>query len=227
MVSHNDLRVAALGACHFRSPLPITSARADGAGKFTPDDARVRYDVYHRACVPRQELAFEMAGARKQIFFDPTRTRAEIVICGRLNPSMNNGIRTLFFELKSNYGVAEMRGFRYGYQGLDPKSAEPPLVWTSPIVDEIQYLGGTILGTSRGAHDPGSSVDGRQDGHAHRPGPHTVRPRANALLNWAIQAPFSQRPVVDDSGGNHRARQMVSRQFVRTNLSNRPEVIGE
>jgi 6-phosphofructokinase 1 len=159
MVSHAELRVSTLGACRFRSPLPMTSTQEDGAGKFTPDDARVLYDVCHRAGLPPADLAFEMAGAREQIFFDPARTRAAVVTCGGLSPGLNNVIRTLFFELKSNYGVAEILGIRYGYQGLDPKAAESPLVLTSPTVNEIQHLGGTILGTSRGGHDPGASVD--------------------------------------------------------------------
>ena len=43
--------------------------------------------------------AFEMAGPRKSIFFDPSRVKAAIVTCGGLCPGINNVIRTLVFEL--------------------------------------------------------------------------------------------------------------------------------
>jgi 6-phosphofructokinase 1 len=37
---------------------------------------------------------------------------------------MNNVIRALFLELHHTYGIAEVLGFRSGYQGLDaPRAA--------------------------------------------------------------------------------------------------------
>jgi 6-phosphofructokinase 1 len=159
MVSQDDLRVATLGSCRFRSPLAMSTVPDDGIGDFTFDDERVLHDICHRADSARTNLVFERAGAREQIFFDPGQTRAAIVTCGGLSPGLNNVIRTLFFELRSNYGVREILGIRYGYQGLDPKTVEPPMVLTPNIVAEIQHFGGTLLGTSRGGHDPKLTVD--------------------------------------------------------------------
>ena len=39
--------------------------------------------------------AFEAAGPRQRIFFDPKKTAAAIVTCGGLCPGINNVIRTL------------------------------------------------------------------------------------------------------------------------------------
>jgi 6-phosphofructokinase 1 len=131
----------------------------DGVGDFTMDDECVRHDICHRAGTAPKDLVFERAGAREHTFFEPARTRAAIVTCGGLSPGLNNVIRTLYFELSMNYGVSEVLGIRYGYQGLHPESAESPLVLTPAMVDDIQHFGGTLLGTSRGGHDPSLTVD--------------------------------------------------------------------
>jgi 6-phosphofructokinase 1 len=159
MVTQDDLTVATLGPRRFRSLLPMSTVPDDGVGDFTIDEERVLHDICHRAGAPPADLAFERAGAREHIFFDPPRSRAAIVTCGGLSPGLNNVIRTLFFELRMNYGIGEVLGIRYGYQGLDSNSVEPPMVLTPAIVDDIQHFGGTLIGTSRGGHDPKLSVD--------------------------------------------------------------------
>jgi len=62
-------------------------------------------------------------------------------------------IRALFLELHHTYGVAEVLGFRGGYQGLDPARGLEPTVITHAFVDNIHKHGGTILRTSRGPVD--------------------------------------------------------------------------
>ena len=108
---------------------------------------------------PSDGLLFELAGAREHIFFNPPDTRAGIVTCGGLCPGLNDVIRSLFFELHHAYGVKEVLGFRWGYQGLDPEQGADPLVLTPELVDGIHLLGGTILGTSRGPVDTARAVD--------------------------------------------------------------------
>ena len=49
--------------------------------------------------------AFEPAGPRRKIFFDPSKTRAAIVTCGGLCPGFNDVIRSLVLELNKSYGV--------------------------------------------------------------------------------------------------------------------------
>ena len=102
---------------------------------------------------------FELAGPRAKLFFDPKQTRAGIVTCGGLCPGLNNVIRSLFLELHYGYGVAEVLGFRGGYNGLDPSRAAEPLLITPELVHDIHQKGGTIFGSSRGPVDTGIAVD--------------------------------------------------------------------
>jgi 6-phosphofructokinase 1 len=76
-----------------------------------------------------------------------------MVTCGGLCPGLNDVIRSLFFELHHAYGVKEVLGFPWGYQGLDPEHGAEPLVLTPELVDGIHLPGGTNLGTSRGPVD--------------------------------------------------------------------------
>ncbi len=105
------------------------------------------------------DLFFELAGPRENLFFDPEFTKVGIVTCGGLCPGLNDVIRSLFLELHHAYGVKEVFGFRGGYQGLDPERGKEPLLLTSKLVDGIHKDGGTILGTSRGPVDTGLAVD--------------------------------------------------------------------
>jgi len=104
-------------------------------------------------------LQFELAGPRAKLFFDPRQTRAGIVTCGGLCPGLNNVIRSLFLELHYGYGVAEVVGFRDGYQGLDPDRGMEPVKIPPEFVEVIHRKGGTILGTSRGPVDIGKAVN--------------------------------------------------------------------
>ncbi len=59
-------------------------------------------------------------------------------------------IRELFLCLFFNYGVRDIYGIKYGYRGFysyDWQKLEPK------DVQEIQRLGGTVLGSSRGGYD--------------------------------------------------------------------------
>jgi 6-phosphofructokinase 1 len=140
----------------------------DGVGDFVPEDARVLYDVRFQAASPPAHwlvtettpaLSLELAGPRQHIFFEPAKARAAIVTCGGLCPGINNVIRTLFFELTRNYGVQEVLGIRFGYEGLNPEKGQPPVVLTDKMVGGIHRLGGTILGSSRGPQDPRITVE--------------------------------------------------------------------
>ena len=134
----------------------------------TSDQARIPASIVRDpSAPPRDEVLFELAGPRAKLFFDPARTRAGIVTCGGLCPGLNNVIRALFFELHHIYRVAEVLGFRGGYQGLDPARSPEPAVLTPAFVDRIHHHGGTILGTSRGPVDMAAAVDNliRRDVH--------------------------------------------------------------
>jgi hypothetical protein len=96
------------------------------------------------------ELSFEKAGARQRIFFDPALTTAALVTCGGLSPGLNNVIRSASHELAANYGVRRVLGIPNGYRGLNPEFGLEPIELTKQRVEDIHYLGGTVLGSSRG-----------------------------------------------------------------------------
>lgn len=160
MITPEQTRIEDFGSPTVRSPQRLSSVRGDGIGNFIPDRARVRYEVeFDTGREVRDDLSFEKAGPREQLFFDPTRTRAAVVTCGGICPGLNNVIRSAFLELHHNYGVREVYGIRYGFAGLNPAVGQPPLLLTPQLVDDIHEEGGTVLGTSRGPQDPGIMVD--------------------------------------------------------------------
>jgi 6-phosphofructokinase 1 len=100
----------------------------------------------------------ELAGPRKRIFFDPANLRCGIVTCGGLCPGVNDVIRAITMSLFYHYGVREVYGFRYGFEGLSRQRQEP-LPLTTDLVKNIHEMGGTLLGTSRGPQDVGEMAD--------------------------------------------------------------------
>ena len=98
MVEPQDLFVKILGACRVDSPL---AARLNGRGPTmhnVDESDRVLFDdkvsvLLERECGIDNMPAFEPAGPRKKIFFDPSKTRVGIVTCGGLCPGINDVIR--------------------------------------------------------------------------------------------------------------------------------------
>ena len=144
------MNVPVLGRARFPSPLKrwVNESERVPATIVRTVDAR-----------PEEGVLFELAGAREHLFFHPPETRAGVVTCGGLCPGLNDVIRSLFFEMHDAYGVPELLGFRWGYQGLDPEQGAEPLVLTHQIVDRIHLQAGTILGTSRGPVDKTRAVE--------------------------------------------------------------------
>ena len=157
----SDLFIRTLGSCHRRSPL--ANRLAHGSMHYVGQADRVLLDD-RVSRIPSGEgqaqsaAAFELAGPRDRIFFDPGSLRCAIVTCGGLCPGINNVLRGLVLELNHGYGVTDILGFRYGYEGLLP-SGETPVQLTPSSVCDIHHVGGTVLGTSRGAREPAAMVD--------------------------------------------------------------------
>jgi 6-phosphofructokinase 1 len=137
----------------------MSTVWGDHDANYTADGERVRYRIVENTGNDLPDLKFERAGARQRLFFEPKRTRAAIVTCGGLCPGLNNVIRSAFLELHYRYGVSEVLGIRYGFAGLNPAVAEPPLRLTPERVDHIHEHGGTVLGTSRGPQPVAAMVD--------------------------------------------------------------------
>jgi 6-phosphofructokinase 1 len=107
--------------------------------------------------------AFEIAGPRDRIYFDPEKTVAALVTCGGLSPGLNDVIRGIVMELWHGYHVFDILGVRYGFEGLVLKNGHPPLKLRPEAVSSIHSFGGTILGTSRGPQEINAMVDGLQE----------------------------------------------------------------
>lgn len=142
--------ITVLGKARYPSPIK----RCVNDGECVPATI-----VRRNGAPAESEQFFELAGARSKLFFSPARTRAGIVTCGGLCPGLNDVIRSLFVELHHAYGVKEVLGFRWGYQGLDPKQGEKPVVLSHSMVDGIHLHGGSMLGTSRGPVDVRRAVE--------------------------------------------------------------------
>jgi 6-phosphofructokinase 1 len=151
-INMEDTTISNLGECKYKSPLNLNvKPEKEADFGFVSESEKVRF--LHEVDISRPpvpELLFEKAGPREKIFFDPAKIRAAIVTCGGLCPGLNNVIRSAFLCLQHEYGVKEVFGIRYGYQGLNPAIGEAPILLDADMVDRIHQTGGTILGSSRG-----------------------------------------------------------------------------
>ena len=125
---------------------------------FTPDDKRTLFnnDLQHfleDKTSAEAPLSLEIAGPREHIYFDPPKTKAAIVTCGGLCPGINDVIRSVVMELYHRYGVGNIVGIRYGFQGLISRFGHQVVELTPEIVNDIHADGGSILSSSRGRQD--------------------------------------------------------------------------
>lgn len=160
-LSSEEVSITDLGRCRFDSP--VASHLGEGAMHFVGAADKVLVND-RLSMLPKDPEAlarlpaFELAGPRNQIFFDPAKVRAGIVTCGGLCPGLNNVVRGLVFELWFGYGVRRISGFRYGYEGL-VSWGEKPIALTPDVVMHVHEQGGTMLGSSRGNQEPEKMVD--------------------------------------------------------------------
>ena len=160
MIEQQDLTVRELGECRYRSPLLLHPPSAGKKGHFVSESTRLRVDVeVGPESAASDTLSFEEAGPRERIFFNPPDTTAAIVTCGGLSPGLNNVIHSVHYELMENYGAKKVLGIRNGYLGLNPDSGLAPVTLTKDYTEVIHRLGGTVLGSSRGAQEPGVMAD--------------------------------------------------------------------
>ncbi len=151
-----DFTIQHLGECTIPSPVTVSY--------FTSDVKRILFNIYldqyNRFKLPDgNPLSVEVAGPREKIFFDPSKTKAAIVTCGGLCPGINDVIRTVVMELYHRYGVRNIAGIKYGFQGLIPKYRHPAVELTPGIVMDINSLGGSFLSSSRGRQDINEMVN--------------------------------------------------------------------
>jgi 6-phosphofructokinase 1 len=147
-----DFTIQSLGECTIPSPVSVSY--------FTSNEKKILFNIYLNQydllkSADGRPLSVEVAGPREKIFFDPSKTKAAIVTCGGLCPGINDVIRALVMELYYRYGVENIVGIKYGFQGLIPKYGHTFMELTPEVVKDIPTVGGSILGSSRGRQDIG------------------------------------------------------------------------
>jgi 6-phosphofructokinase 1 len=151
-----NFRTDDLGECKIASPLRAT--------RFMDTSKRLlfRADIDELRAQFRAGVdppAFELAGPRERIYFNPATLKCGVVTCGGLCPGLNDVIRSLVFCLHEKYRVAKIYGFKFGYEGLVERSALTPIELTARKLTQINEVGGTVLGSSRGPQPVDEMVD--------------------------------------------------------------------
>jgi len=158
-----DTAIPTLGP--LKIPSPIRRGEKGAIGRnFVSDTDKVVVDVNLNNLIKmagevKDFPAFELAGPRKEIYFDPSKLRCALVTCGGLCPGLNDIIRAIVLELFYGYGVRNICGFKYGLQGFIPKYRHDLIDLTPETVANIHEMGGSILGSSRGPQPIEEIVD--------------------------------------------------------------------
>ena len=158
-----DTTIPTLGPLRVPSPIK-RGEKGELSRSFVNDTDKVVMDVdlnhINEMIQEGQSLpAFEMAGPREKLYFDPSKLRCGIVTCGGLCPGLNDIIRAVVLELFYGYGVKNIFGFKYGLQGFIPKYMHDIMDLKPEIVANIHEMGGSILGSSRGPQPIDEIVD--------------------------------------------------------------------
>ena len=151
-----------LGHAQIPSPFLHDESHHEGRSvRFMEDDEQVLVSPLLKDLPSdgSKPLSYEIAGPRRRLFFDSSKTSAAIVTCGGLCPGLNDVIRSLVLILTYGYGVTTIYGIRYGYKGMVDGVGEAPFLLKPDEIETISNEGGTYLGTSRGDQDPVLMVD--------------------------------------------------------------------
>jgi 6-phosphofructokinase 1 len=163
MFGNIDTHIPVVGEA--KIPTPIQGWQNDHEeSHFVSDEDRVLVDVtpggLEALCRENKPFpSFEMAGPRQHIYFDPSKLRCALVTCGGMCPGLNDIIRSIVLELHYGYGVRRIYGMMYGLQGFIPSYGHDVIDLTPDLVANIQDMGGSILGSSRGPQPIEEIVD--------------------------------------------------------------------
>jgi len=156
-VSCQDLQIPNLGPRRYPSPGLLRDFDSGGTSWHTDGD-RILLNDHVDAVLDSMQAdislpSIELAGPRREVFYDSANTCCAIVTCGGLCPGINDVIRAIVMQAHYGYGIRRILGFRYGYEGLNPAFGHEPMELTPETVSTIQYFGGTMLGSSRGKQE--------------------------------------------------------------------------
>ena len=115
VIHPSDLEVPTLGSCAVKSPMQRHWAHADEMEIFVSDkDKILLHDSLKRVATSiahnETPAAFELAGPRRKLFFDPGNSSCAIVTCGGLCPGINDVIRGLVMQAYHRYGLRTIHG---------------------------------------------------------------------------------------------------------------------
>jgi 6-phosphofructokinase 1 len=163
-MNSTDFIVKTLGTGLVKSPLRPSTHKNDLSFGFIKNTDRVLYntsiDEYsNRSSKSEVPISFEKVGPYKNLFFNPSSTKAAIVTCGGLCPGVNNVIQSIVNQLHYRYKVKQIVGIRYGFEGFIEKYSHELVNLTPEVVEKIHLFGGSLLGTSRGKQDVSLIVD--------------------------------------------------------------------
>ena len=154
MAKKYDFQVSSLGEAKVPSPIQMSKTYGDKIVNYVREDEYILYDpeVDKGEVLPECDSSFclQKAGPHEKIYFNPGHVHAGVVTCGGLCPGLNNVIRSIVRTLWYQYGVKRITGIRNGYRGFLPEYNLPTMELNPDVVDDIHYMGGTILGSSRG-----------------------------------------------------------------------------
>ena len=158
-----DFTVPVIGEPRVDSPVQMSRTYGDKIVNYVREDEYILYNVKVKEGqeLPRVDSTFglQKAGPREKIYFNPGHVHAGVVTCGGLCPGLNNVIRSVVRTLWYHYGVRRITGIRNGYRGFLPQYNLPIKELNPDVVDDINYMGGSILGSSRGGAEIEEIVD--------------------------------------------------------------------
>ena len=158
-----ETRIQILGEAKIPSPI-LTGEHEGIEHRFINDEDQIlininRSDTETMLSQGVSPPSFEVAGPRRTVYFDPSKLRCAIATCGGLCPGLNDIIRAIVLELFYRYHVKNVYGVRHGLEGFIPEYNHDFLDLTPARVTTIMNMGGSILGSSRGAQDIDRVVD--------------------------------------------------------------------
>ena len=158
-ITNETFKISSLGEATIPNPIEIAPD-----ARFISDEEfmLLRPIMYNEQELSRpsdEVIRFEVAGPREKIYFPPKRTKVAIVTCGGLCPGLNAVIRGVVMQLYHRYGVENIIGIPYGYQGLGAESTQDFIDLNPEVVQDIHEKGGTIIGSSRGTPPTSEIVD--------------------------------------------------------------------
>jgi 6-phosphofructokinase 1 len=150
-----NTEIQTLGPAKISSCLHYHTLPNDASVSFFLDSELVE-ELHDHEAIP---VKFELAGPRKNLYFDSSKTKCAIVTCGGLCPGINDVIQSIVMEAIHNYNVPVILGIQYGLEGFIPKFHHDVLELTTNNISNIHLAGGTYLGTSRGPQSAEEIVD--------------------------------------------------------------------